>query len=209
MDHHDRLAGRKWLSRVNHVHEPAARNPDGLAPTTRRCLEPGEEEALPLGGARGRVQRRARHCQDCLLRMGRASDRARDVGKTWAYSIIARLRRQHPEEPPIAPDFIAHVTENGRIMGLLLQKVDGEPACTDDLPGCEALVRRLHGLGLIHGDVNRYNFLVDRASEGAGAHLVDFEHVEGFDDERARQELASLPAELAEETGRGSTVLLQ
>lgn len=101
------------------------------------------------------------------------------------------------------------MTENGRIMGLLLQKVDGEPACTDDLPGCEALVRRLHGLGLIHGDVNRYNFLVDRASEGAGAHLVDFEHVEGFDDERARQELASLPAELAEETGRGSTVLLQ
>lgn len=129
--------------------------------------------------------------------------------ETWAYSVIARHRRQHPEGPPIAPDFIAHVTENGRIMGLLLQKVDGEPACTDDLPDCEALVRRLHGLGLIHGDVKRYNFLVDRASEGAGARLVDFEHVEGFDDERARQELLSLPAELAEETGRGSTVLLQ
>lgn len=93
-------------------------------------------------------------------------------------------------------------------MGFLLQKVDAESACVDDLANCEALVCRLHCLGLIHGDVNRYNLLVDWVS-GSGIRLVDFEHVEEFDEGLARAELLSLPAELAEETGRGATVVLQ
>lgn len=125
--------------------------------------------------------------------------------ETVAYSILAQHGSLHPDESPIAPEFLGHLTENGRVMGLLLQKVDGERACISDLPSCEALVRRVHGLGMIHGDVNRYNFVIDRAG-GEGVRLVDFEHFEEFDEETAREELLALPAELAEETGRGATV---
>jgi hypothetical protein len=135
-------------------------------------------------------------------------DVARIERETWAYSIVARHHSEHINEPPITPNFLGHLTENGRIMGFLLQKVDGEPACVDDLGSCEALLRRLHRLGLLHGDVNRYNFVVDRVSR-SGMRLVDLEYAEEFDEELARVELLSLPAELAEETGRGAAVVLE
>ena len=48
--------------------------------------------------------------------------------------------------------------------------------------------------------MNRYNFIVDRAP-GRGVRLVDFEHVEEFEEGLARAELLSLPSELTEETG--------
>ncbi|KAM0433924.1 hypothetical protein ACHAPT_003868 [Fusarium lateritium] len=97
--------------------------------------------------------------------------------------------------------------ETWAIMGLLLEKLDGEPACVDDLANCEALLHRLHqDLRLVHGDVNRHNFVVDRVS-GSGVRLVDYEHAQDFDESLAKEELLSLPAELAEETGRGATVV--
>ncbi|KAM5345887.1 hypothetical protein ACJ41O_011748 [Fusarium nematophilum] len=127
--------------------------------------------------------------------------------ETWAYSVLARHQSQHPDEPPIAPNFLGHLTEDGRVMGILLQKVEGKSACIDDLADCEALLRRVHGLGLVHGDVNRYNFVVDRVA--GGMRLVDFEHAEEFDEALAKEELLSLPVELVEDAGRGSTVIRQ
>lgn len=97
------------------------------------------------------------------------------------------------------------MTENDKVIGFLLQKVDGERACIDDLADCTALLNRLYSLDLVHGDVNRHNFLVDRVS-GSGVRLIDFEHVALFDKGLAEKELLSLPAELTEETGRGSAV---
>ncbi|KAK1764892.1 alpha-galactosidase A [Phialemonium atrogriseum] len=134
-------------------------------------------------------------------------DIARIERETWAYSIIGRHQQQYPSESPIAPNFLAHLTEDDRVVGFLLQKVDGVSASVDDLANCEALLRRLHRLGLTHGDVNRHNFLVDRVS-GGGVHLVDFEHAEELEEKMARAELLSLPAELVEETGRGASVVL-
>ncbi|KAB5559954.1 alpha-galactosidase A [Coniochaeta sp. 2T2.1] len=136
-------------------------------------------------------------------------DVARIERETWAYEVLAK----HSDEgtAPVAPTFLGHLTENSRVMGFLLEKVEGrEPACVDDLAGCEALLSRLHRrVGLVHGDVNRYNFLVDRGSGSVGGmRLVDFEYAEEFEEGLARAELLSLPAELAEETGRGSTVTL-
>lgn len=118
---------------------------------------------------------------------------------------MASHHNQYPTEPPCAPKFLGHLTENDRIIGFLLQKVEGGPAGVDDLANCEALLRRLHRLELIHGDVNQNNFIVDRVS-GSNMRLIDFEHVEPFDEGLARAELLSLPVELAEETGRGATV---
>ncbi|KAK6215029.1 alpha-galactosidase A [Colletotrichum tabaci] len=124
--------------------------------------------------------------------------------ETAAYYKLTQHRIQHRDEPPIAPEFLGHLTENGRVMGFLLEKIDGERACISDLPDCEALVRRIHGLGMIHGDVNRYNFVVDRDGT-EGVRLVDFEHFEDFSEEAAMEELLALPTELAEDTGRGAT----
>ena len=62
-------------------------------------------------------------------------------------------------------------------------------------------------MDMVHGDVNRYNFIIDRGS--GCVRVVDFEHVENFEEEKARRELESLEAELSEETGRGQPLILK
>lgn len=126
--------------------------------------------------------------------------------ETWAYQVLG-----HDEnELSIAPKFLGHLTENGRVMGFLMEKVEGRPACIDDLERCEILLKRLHrlgNLGLVHGDLNRYNFIVEEEPDGR-IWLVDFEHAQDFDEDLARAELESLASELAEETGRGGSVII-
>jgi hypothetical protein len=130
-------------------------------------------------------------------------DIRRIENETWAYSIISQ--HQHPGESAIAPNVLGHLTENGRVIGFLLEKIDGKFASIDDLPKCEKALRRLHGLGLVHGDVNRYNFIVDRPD--GHVRIVDFEHAEVFDKRKAYVELESLASELVEESGRGGPTM--
>lgn len=119
------------------------------------------------------------------------------------YETLAKHRSECPDEPPIAPAVLGHLTEQGRTIGFLLEKVEGNFASLADLAKCEAALRRLHGIGLIHGDANRYNFIVD-ASTG-DVRLIDFEHADVYDEEKARLELEELKAQLTEETGRGAS----
>jgi tRNA A-37 threonylcarbamoyl transferase component Bud32 len=72
-------------------------------------------------------------------------------------------------------------------MGFLMEMAEGTAAGIGDLSSCRALMRRLHGLGLVHRDLNRYNFIVDRGPGGLTL-LVDFEHAEGYDEEVGRRE---------------------
>ncbi|KAI1148380.1 alpha-galactosidase A [Nemania diffusa] len=126
--------------------------------------------------------------------------------ETWAHSVLTDSQ-QSGDGLPIGPEFLGHLTENGRVIGFLMEKLEGRFACLDDLPRCAALLRRLHGLGdlgLVHGDVNRYNFIVEEGHDGC-VRLVDFEHAQDYDETLAQAELESLSAELTEETGRGST----
>ena len=100
----------------------------------------------------------------------------------------------------LAPRFLAHLHEKGRIMGFLLEKIEGRPASFEDLSICEGALRKLHELGFVHGDVNRYNFLITED----GAKLLDFEHLrENASPELMRRELETLRAELVDESGRG------
>lgn len=121
--------------------------------------------------------------------------------ETWAYSVIAKHQQSHPNDPRVAPTFLAHLTENGRVVGLLLEKLEGSYASIKDQAECEEALRRLHDMGLIHGDVNRFNFMVDGTN--GRVRMVDFEHASEFDEEQARLELSSLSSELGEDTGRG------
>ncbi|KAI9741544.1 MAG: hypothetical protein M1818_004350 [Claussenomyces sp. TS43310] len=60
------------------------------------------------------------------------------------------------EVPAVAPALLAHVAENGCVIGILLEKLDGVFASMDDLPECEEALRRLYRMDMVHGDVNRY-----------------------------------------------------
>lgn len=121
--------------------------------------------------------------------------------ENWAYDI---LHNNHDKgQAHIAPRVLGHLTENGRPIGLLLEKIEGTFASIADKLNCEKTLRILHSepFHLIHGDVSRYNFIVD-AKDGF-MRLIDFEHAEEYDEVKARKEIESLTVELTEETGRG------
>lgn len=53
-----------------------------------------------------------------------------------------------------------------------MEYIDGARfADIGDLAACQEILSRLHSLGIKHGDVNKYNYLI----RGGKAMLVDFE----------------------------------
>lgn len=112
--------------------------------------------------------------------------------ETRAYQLL--------EGSGLSPRFLGHIHENGRIIGFLLEKIEGRSASIQDLSICETNLKKLHELGLLHKDPNRYNFLVTKE----GVKLLDFEHLEeNASPESMHQELESVRAELMENSGRG------
>ncbi|KAL3418431.1 alpha-galactosidase A [Phlyctema vagabunda] len=102
-----------------------------------------------------------------------------------------------------APNFLGHLVENGRIMGVLIEKLEGRRAGIEDLDACEAVVTQFHGSGFVHGDLNRHNFLV----ENGRVTLIDFENAGPYDHSAAQKELDELGEQLREETGRGGPAM--
>jgi predicted Ser/Thr protein kinase len=114
------------------------------------------------------------------------------AAETRAYSWI--------ESQHIGPAFLGHLTEEGRIIGFVLERVEGRHATISDLHACESLVTKMHGLGILHGDLNKYNFLIT----GKCAVLVDFETAQQSQDKKAIQkELEGLKQQLLDESGKG------
>lgn len=64
-------------------------------------------------------------------------------------------------------------------MGVLMEKVNENFPSISDLSRGDELVRRFHQLELVHGDLNRYNFVVDHGESG-GIRLIDFECAEDY-----------------------------
>ncbi|KAI1747058.1 alpha-galactosidase A [Xylaria castorea] len=91
----------------------------------------------------------------------------------------------------IAPEFFGHVHEAGRAIGFLLEKVvDGRNAESSDLEICKATLHRFHTLGFMHGDCNKYNFII---RPDGRAVLIDFDHSKFCTDPAPRKaEIASL-----------------
>lgn len=106
----------------------------------------------------------------------------------------------------IGPQFLGHLTENGRVIGLLLERItDSRHAGAQDLEICAEVLSRLHDLGVRHGDTNRFNFLV-RYSK---ATLIDFDTAQKCDNrELLSQELENLRICLEDSSGRGGGGLL-
>jgi predicted Ser/Thr protein kinase len=106
----------------------------------------------------------------------------------------------------IAPKFLGHIHEAGRVIGFLLEKIpDGRNAEPADLAICVAALRRFHGLGFVHGDCNKYNFIIRPDGQ---VFLIDFDKAKNCADPALMEaEIASLEGQLAERTGRGGGLM--
>ncbi|KAI9875361.1 MAG: hypothetical protein M1830_008579 [Pleopsidium flavum] len=103
----------------------------------------------------------------------------------------------------IGPRFLGHLTEEGRIIGFLLERVEGRHAVIGDLSACRAVVSKLHDLGIVHGDLNKHNFLVFESR----VVLLDFETaVRSEDTDAMDRELRMLEQQLRNESGKGAIV---
>ncbi|RFU30062.1 hypothetical protein B7463_g6279, partial [Scytalidium lignicola] len=112
--------------------------------------------------------------------------------ETQAYRLL--------EGTGLAPRFLGHVHEQGRVIGLLLEKIDGRMAGIDDLARCNEVLGRFHNTGLVHGDINRNNFIVS----DDGIRIIDFEHsIPSQDEKLMKMEIASLAGKLAAENTLG------
>jgi hypothetical protein len=129
--------------------------------------------------------------------------------ETWGYRILDRYQGRHLGEPPIAARVLGHLTECGRVIGVLLERLEGDFASVEGLPECANALRRLYRIGLVHGGVNGYNFVLNR--RGMKVKTVDFEHVAALDVDEAAAglELEFLASELTEETGLGRPMVLR
>ncbi len=118
------------------------------------------------------------------------------IAETQAYSWI--------EGHNIGPAFLGYLTEDGRAIGFLIEYVKGHHATISDLPACEATVRRLHGLGVLHGDLNKHNFLISERD----VVLIDFETAKQSKDSGAMErETEGLKVQLLDESGNGGVFL--
>lgn len=105
------------------------------------------------------------------------------------------------EGKDIGPKFLGHLVEEGRIIGFVMERIDtARHATPDDLALCQTKLSHLHRLGIIHGDVNKFNFLI------ADGHviIVDFECARKCEDPSSFEtELRSLAEQLSDTSGRG------
>lgn len=106
----------------------------------------------------------------------------------------------------IGPRFLGHLTENGRVIGLLIERItNARHAGIQDIEVCRQVLSRLHDLQVRHGDTNRFNFLI----RDSKAILIDFDTSWKCDDrDMLLQELEDLPVSLQDLSGRGGGGLL-
>ena len=114
-----------------------------------------------------------------------------------AESVIYRTLK----EQNVGPEFLGHLHEKGRVVGMLLEYIDGRRPRKDDYGTCANALCRLHGLVLIHGDLNLDNLIV--TGEGV-AKLVDFENCRLGTEEEREEEMKLLVKDFEEDSRRGT-----
>ncbi|KAH3910768.1 hypothetical protein HBH56_146080 [Parastagonospora nodorum] len=94
----------------------------------------------------------------------------------------------------IAPKFVGHLTEEGRVIGFLMERITGfRHATPEDLTLCQQALSRLHGLGIKHGDINKHNILI----RDGQATLIDFDSSKRCSDvKELKEEFRMLEKEL-------------
>ncbi|KAI0183150.1 hypothetical protein EV127DRAFT_465155 [Xylaria flabelliformis] len=141
------------------------------------------------------------------------------VKNLWHHTQIDHLelkqldRITHPlfESPVIAkfikfpwqtPYFEAETTAYDFLgIGLIIENVDGARAAeVADLPAFRSALAKLHSLGIVHGDINKHNFLMHNGK----ATLIDFESARKSGNEvEFESEFQGLEHLLSDTSGRG------
>ena len=95
-----------------------------------------------------------------IVRTDRAEARYADH-ESWVYEQIEM--RRWPTEPRFAPRPLAHITENGRVVGHLIERIWGrvpDANSCEDYRRCQEAVKRLHAIGLMHKDLHIGQFVI-------------------------------------------------
>ena len=105
----------------------------------------------------------------------------------------------------IGPKFLGHLTEEQRVIGFVLERIkDARHADPGDLEACQNALTKLHQQGILHGDVNKHNFLVREADGRKTVTIVDFECASDCTEEvTLKEELESLQEKLCATDGSG------
>ena len=83
-------------------------------------------------------------------------------------------------------------------MGVLLKYVNARPGCVLDLDRCLEVLRKLHGLGILLNNTNRFNILV--ADDAHRVYICDFANAElDANAERLRSEEEGLKESLSDD----------
>ncbi|KAH7398263.1 alpha-galactosidase A precursor [Pyrenochaeta sp. MPI-SDFR-AT-0127] len=109
------------------------------------------------------------------------------------------------ENAQIGPKFLGHISEEGRIVGFIVERISScHHATPEDLALCQQTLLRLHKLRIKHGDINKHNFLM----HDKNATLIDFDHAtQNNDANTLGEEFRMLQAELEETSGRGGRIV--
>ncbi|TLD04569.1 hypothetical protein E2P81_ATG10614 [Venturia nashicola] len=105
----------------------------------------------------------------------------------------------------IGPKFLGHIVEEGRVIGFLMERLkdevgDARHATPADLDICSQALAKLHGLGILHGDINKHNILITTGK----ATLIDFANARrGIDESEFEEEMKMLKAALCDDSNVG------
>jgi tRNA A-37 threonylcarbamoyl transferase component Bud32 len=110
--------------------------------------------------------------------------------ETRAYGKLKDAEFKHPDILAPAYAFLGHLAENRRVVGMLIEKLEGGRAGIEDISACEDVVRRVHVLEIVHGDLNKHNFVVDE--QNGILRLIDFENERDYSDVESKKEIESL-----------------
>lgn len=125
---------------------------------------------------------------------------------------IAQLERETipykwVEGHNIGPKFLGHLTEDGRVIGFAMSKIEEARHATPDDPDvCRQALRRLHALGIKHGDTNKHNFLI----HPHGVTMIDLDFAKHNSTEiDLNEELYDLEQQLADTSGKGGVKVVE
>lgn len=109
------------------------------------------------------------------------------------------------EDHQIGPKFLGHLSEEGRVIGFIIERItDCRHATPEDISPCQRTLSRLHELGIKHGDLNKHNFLI----RDGKATLIDFENSTRRNEAKAlEEEFRTLQEELRDTSGKGGRIV--
>jgi hypothetical protein len=101
----------------------------------------------------------------------------------------------------IGPRFLGYLTENSRVIGILLDYIPARRVFTSiNSEICLHVLRKLHQLNILLNDNNKFNFLV--SADGSTAFICDFSNSQmDVDKERLLREESEIAQVLDDDSG--------